>query len=139
MITQKQGGVTISESQTLQTVYAKIFATGIFHSSCRHWNYRLLAEQTWNDFKTHFATAYHQHKQMQGETASASGYANTAVAQPADDDLSGAAIDEFFNLSTATAVDRDIVATLTEANSSLTKQLEDSSKTLKEIRDLLKK
>jgi hypothetical protein len=29
---------------------------------------------------------------MKGETAAASGYANAAVAQPADDDLSGAAI-----------------------------------------------
>jgi hypothetical protein len=37
----------------------------------------------------------------------ASGYANTPVAQPADDDLVGAAIDAFTNLATATVVDRD--------------------------------
>jgi hypothetical protein len=61
------------------------------------------------------------------------------VAQPADEDLSGAAIDAFFNLATVTTVERDIVTTLTEANSRLTKQLEDSLKTLKEIRALLKK
>jgi hypothetical protein len=30
------GGVAISEVQKLQTAYAKIFATGIFHSACRH-------------------------------------------------------------------------------------------------------
>jgi hypothetical protein len=36
-------------------------------------------------------------------------------------------------------VDRGIFATLTEANSRLTKQLEDSSQTLKEIRSLLQK
>jgi hypothetical protein len=36
-------------------------------------------------------------------------------------------------------VDRGIVATLTEANSHLTKQLEDSSQTLNEIMALLKK
>jgi hypothetical protein len=53
------------------------------------------------------------------------------VAQPADEDLSGAAIDAFANLATATAVDRGIIATLTEANSRFTKQLEDSSQTLK--------
>jgi hypothetical protein len=64
------------------------------------------------------------HKHMQGETAAASGYANAAVSQPSDDDLAGAAIDAFSNLSTATVVDRGIVATLTEANSRLTKQLE---------------
>jgi hypothetical protein len=76
-------------------------------------------------------------KKIQRETAVASGYANTSVAQPADEDLSGAAIDEFTSLATATAVDRGIVATLTEANSRLTKQLEDSSQNLKEIKALL--
>jgi hypothetical protein len=83
--------------------------------------------------------AYCQHKQIQGETASASGYANASVAQPADEDLAGASIDEFANLATATAVDSGIVATLNEANSSLTKKLEDSSQTLKEIKALPKK
>jgi hypothetical protein len=76
---------------------------------------------------------------MQGGTAAASGYANAALAQPVDEDLAGAAIDEFANLATATAVDRGIVATVTESNSLLTKQLEDSSQNLKEIRALLKK
>jgi hypothetical protein len=47
---QKQGGVTISEAQKLQTVYANIFATGIFHIACRRWNDRLPAEQTCNLF-----------------------------------------------------------------------------------------
>jgi hypothetical protein len=138
LITQKQGGVTINETQKLQTAYAKIFATGIFHSDFHRWNDKLTSEQVWNAFKTHFAMAYRQYKQTQGETAAASGYANATVAQPADEDLAGSAIDAFENLATSTAVDRGIVATLTEANSCLTKQLEDSSQTLKEIRALLK-
>jgi hypothetical protein len=133
------GGITISEAKTLQTAYTKIFATVIFHSDCHHWNDRLPAEQTWNAFKTHFTMAYRQHKQMQGGKASASGYANTSVAQPDDEDLAGAAIDASANLATATAVDRDIVATLAEANSHLTKKLEDNSQNLKEIKALLKR
>jgi hypothetical protein len=76
---------------------------------------------------------------IQGETAASSRYANIAVAQPADEDLAGTTIDAFNNLATATAVDSGIVATLTESNSLLTKQLEDSSQTLKEIRALLKR
>jgi hypothetical protein len=55
------------------------------------------------------------------------------------EDLVGSAIYAFANLATATAVDRGIVATLTEANSRLTKQLEYSSQILKEIKALLKK
>jgi hypothetical protein len=59
----------------------------------------------------------------------ASGYANAAVAQPADDNLAGAAIDAFGNLVIATAVDSGIVATSTDANSLLTKKLEETSQT----------
>jgi hypothetical protein len=141
MLIQEDPGLcgTISETQKLQTAYAKIFATGIFHNFCRRWNERIPAEKTWNDFETHFETVYRQNKQMQGETAAASGYSNAAVSQPSDDDLAGAAIYAFSNLATATAVDRGIVATLTESNSRLTKKLEDGSQTLKEIRALLKK
>jgi hypothetical protein len=110
------GGITISEAQKLQTMYAIIFATGIFHSACSLWNDRLPAEQTWNAFKTHFATAYLHHKQMQGGAAASYGYDNAAVAQPADEYLYGAAISAFVNIVTATAVVRGIVATLTESN-----------------------
>jgi hypothetical protein len=89
-------------------------------------------------FKTHFATAYRQHNKIRGGVGAASGYANADVAQPADDDLNGEAIDAFFNLVTATAVECGIGATLTETNSCLTKKLDDSSQTLKESRALLK-
>jgi hypothetical protein len=43
------------------------------------------------------------------------------------------------NLLTATAADRGVVATLTEANSRLVKQLEDNSNELRELKDLIKK
>jgi hypothetical protein len=76
---------------------------------------------------------------MQGESAATSCYSNAAVAQPADDDLAEAAIDASANLATATAVYRCIVATLTDVNSRLAKQLEESDQALKEIRALLKK
>jgi hypothetical protein len=75
---------------------------------------------------------------MQGESGGTSGYAHAAVAQP-DENLTEAAIDAFANLASATAVEQSIVATLTEANSRLAKQLEDSSQALKEVKALLKK
>jgi hypothetical protein len=43
------------------------------------------------------------------------------------------------SLATATETDRGIVATLTEANSRLARQLEDRSNELKEVKALLKK
>jgi hypothetical protein len=49
------------------------------------------------------------------------------------------ALGAFANLATATAVDRKVVAQLTEANSRLSKQLEDNATSLKEVKALLKK
>jgi hypothetical protein len=43
------------------------------------------------------------------------------------------------NLATATAADRGVVATLTEANACLVKQLEDNSNELRELKALIKK
>jgi hypothetical protein len=53
--------------------------------------------------------------------------------------LSGKTIGALANLETATATDRGVVATLTEENSRLAKQLEDLSNELKYIKALLKK
>jgi hypothetical protein len=50
-----------------------------------------------------------------------------------------ATIGALANMETTTATDRGVVATLTEANSRLTKQLEDRSNDLKDIKALFKK
>jgi phage shock protein A len=76
---------------------------------------------------------------MQGETIGAQAFANAAVTQASEDDLAEQARGAFANLETATAVDRNVVAQLTEANSRLTKQLEDNATSLKEVKALLKK
>jgi hypothetical protein len=83
---------------------------------------------------------HRQHKQMQGESAANSGYhaANAAVGQT-EDQMTEATIGALTNLSTSTATDRDVVATLTESNSRLTKHLEDRSNELKNSKALLKK
>jgi phage shock protein A len=76
---------------------------------------------------------------MQGETIGAQAFANTAVTQASGDDLAKQALGAFANLATATAVDRNVVRQLTEANSRLSKQLEDNDTSLKEVKTLLKK
>jgi hypothetical protein len=74
----------------------------------------------------HFSAAHRQHKQMQGESAATSGYhsANAAVGQT-EEQMAEATIGALANLATAAAADRGVVATLTEANARLVKQLED--------------
>jgi hypothetical protein len=112
-------------------------------SACRRWNEKPLAAKTWAQFKAHFSAAHRQHKQMQGESAATAGYhsANAAVGQT-EDQMAEATIGALANLSTAntaTAADRGVVATPTEANARLVKQLEDNSNELRELKDLIKK
>jgi hypothetical protein len=134
------GGVLIGHPQQINFGYAKIFATGHFMSACRRWNEKHLIEKTWTQFKSHFAAAHRQHKKMQSESAATAGYhsANAAVGQT-EDQLAEAIIGALANLAMATAADRGVVATLTEANARIVKQLEDNSNELRELKALIKK
>jgi hypothetical protein len=136
----KQGGVLIGHTQKINVGYAKIFATGHFMSACRRWNEKLAIEKTWTQFKSHFAAAHRQHKQMQGESAATAGYhsSNAAVTHN-EDQMAESTIGALSNLSTATAADRGVVAALTQANSRLAKQLNDNSTELRELKALPKK
>jgi hypothetical protein len=136
------GGVLIGHPQQINVGYAKIFATGHFMSACRRWNEKPSADKAWAQFKSHFAAAHRQHKQMQGESAATSGYhsANAAVTQT-EDQMAEATIGALANMATATATaaGRGVVAALTQANSRLAKQLEDNSSELRELKALLEK
>jgi hypothetical protein len=109
-------------------------------STCRQWNEKPTAEKTWAQFKSHFAAAHCQHKQIQGESAATAGYhtENDAVTQT-EDQMAEATIGVLANLATATAADRGVMAAPTQANSRLTKQLEDNSSELRELKALLDK
>jgi hypothetical protein len=109
-------------------------------SACRRWNEKPHAEKTWAQFKAHFSAAHRQHKQMQGGSAATSGYhsAKAAVGQT-EDQMAETTIGALANLATATVADRGVVATLTDANSPISKQLEDNSKELRELKALIKK
>jgi hypothetical protein len=132
------GGVIIGHPQQINIGYAKIFATGHFMSACRQWNEKHTIEKPWTQFKSHFAAAHRQHKQMQGESASTAGYhsANATVAHN-EDQMAEPTIGALYNLATATAADRGVVVALTQANAHLTRQLEENSNELREMKALL--
>jgi hypothetical protein len=56
----------IGPAQKISAAYTKIFATGSLMSACHRWNEKEDADKIWANFKTHFAAARRQHKQMQG-------------------------------------------------------------------------
>jgi hypothetical protein len=134
------GRVLIGHPQQINVGYAKIFATGHFMSACCRWNEKHSVEKTWTQFKSHFAAAHCQHKQMQGESAATDGHhsANAAVGQT-EDQMVEATIEALANLATATAAHQGVVAALTQANARLVKQLEDNSNELRELKALIKK
>jgi hypothetical protein len=131
------GSVPIGPSQQINVEYAKIFATGKFMSACRHWNEKPAAEKTWTHFKSHFAAAHRQHKQMKGETAAHAGFysANTTMTQT-EDHMDEATIGALANIETANAADRGVVTALTQDNARLVKRLEETSAELRELRAL---
>jgi hypothetical protein len=75
---------------------------------------------------------------MKGQTAAHAGFqsANAAMTQN-EDHMAEATIGALANLATATAADRGVVAALTQPNSRLVKQLEETSSELRELKALL--
>jgi hypothetical protein len=109
-------------------------------SACRRCNEKPTSEKIWTQFKSHFAAAHRQHKQMQGESSATAGYhsANAAVIHN-EGQIDEATILALANIATATAADRGVVAALIQANSRLAKKLEDNSTELRDLKALLKK
>jgi hypothetical protein len=115
--------------------YTKAFATVIITSACHRWNKKEDTDRTWNNLKIHVAAAYRQHKQMQGESVTTSGYhaTNAAVAQT-ENVMDEATIGDLANLATETSSYHGVVAVLTEANARWARYLEKRSKESKEIK-----
>jgi hypothetical protein len=98
----------------------------------RRWNEKETAEKTWENFNAQFSADHVQHKQMQGESAANSGYhASNADVGKTEYQMAKATIGALTNLATAIATYHGFVATLIEANSRLTRQLEDRSNEFK--------
>jgi hypothetical protein len=103
-------------------------------SACHLWNKKTLVDKTWAQFKAHLSVAHRQHKhvQMHVESSATAGYhsVNAAVRQT-EDQMTESIIGALSNLATATAADRDVVETMTDANARLVKQQEDNSNELR--------
>jgi hypothetical protein len=131
------GGVPIGPSQQINVGYAKNLWRRAIHERLSPLERETSRWKTWTHFKSHFAAAHRQHKQMKEETAAHAGFhsANAAMAQT-EDHMAEATIGALSNLATATTSDRGVVAALTQAKARLVKQLEETSSELRELRAL---
>jgi phage shock protein A len=96
----------------------------LFRDDYRAWQSRAIAAKTWAQFKIDFATAHCEFR-LTNQTAQQSGFhsANMMIEQGRDDLMQEIA-EAIAQLTTATASDRGIVATLTTTNAKLANQLE---------------
>jgi hypothetical protein len=115
-------------------------------SACCRWNAKHAKhakhaiKKTWTQFKSHFAAAHRQQKQMQGESSATAGYhSDNAAVGHTKDQMAETTIGALYNLVMETEADRGVVAALTQASSCFVKQLEQSSNELQELKALFKK
>jgi hypothetical protein len=134
------GGALIGFPQQIKVGYAKIFTAGHFMSACRRWNEKPHAEKLSHNLRpTSPPPTVSTGKCKVNLPQHPDTTLPTQLSDKTEDQMAKATIGALSNLTTATAADRGVVATLTEANTRLAKQLEDNSNELRELKALIKK
>jgi hypothetical protein len=120
----KRAKAGYTEQHVIQTTYNIIVDTGIFQDACKEWRRRDEEDQTWAEFKLHFATAHQEMRESQ-ETAQSAGYHGANNVQQDDSHM-----EAYANFA---AADRNSNAQLTSTISTLTAALTEALKANKEI------
>jgi hypothetical protein len=108
----------------INVAYMLIFNTVLFPDACRAWQSRAVAEKTWAQFKTDFATAPREFR-LTNQTAQHFGFhsANIMIEQGQNESMQDTA-NAIAQLATSTDSDRGTVTTLNTTNAKLATQLE---------------
>jgi hypothetical protein len=113
------------EAHYFNIAFLFILNTGTIPKACRYWKQITPVNQTWEYFLREFARA-HREQRILSNTASGAGYHTANVTEnyahdqlPAD----GGFVTDMAKLATTTSADRETVATLTKAISTLSDQL----------------
>jgi uncharacterized coiled-coil protein SlyX len=104
-------GRPITNNRVMDALYTVIFNTGVMCNECEKWEDKAVADRTYENFKTHFATAQRKLKHRQKTSTKQGGFhgANALVTDQLDQ-----ANDALVNLATAAASDRDHMLLLNE-------------------------
>ena len=108
--------------QILQTAYYGISLSNLYTDACKEWRRKPQAEKTWTNFKTFFASEYHELKEQEKTTAMGQGYHSAnVVRQNADDDA--LIVESLQHLALAATTDKQTIAQLVESNAKLTENI----------------
>jgi hypothetical protein len=129
------GGQPYGAAMIVHVSYALVFNTGLFPDACRAWQSRAIAGKTWAQFKLDFATA-HREFRLTNQTAHQSGFhsANMMIEQGREETMQDT-FNAIAQLATATASDRDTLATLTTTNAKLATQLKAAQAQIAQLKD----
>jgi hypothetical protein len=130
------GNAPYTVNQVLSIAFNHVFRTGTMQSACECWTSLDPMNKTWVNFQDMFTSA---HKTYETLTAQAGGYhgANNVHAQETEF-FYNAKSESFANLAMAASDDKDLLSTLTNANSTLTNQLATKDKIIAALQEQLR-
>ena len=107
--------------QILQTAYYAVSSSNLYTDACKEWRRKPLNEKTWINFKTFFATEYHEIKEQEKTTAMAKGYGyhSAHLVQQANEQQDSLLADSLQHLALAATTDKQTIAQLVAANAKL--------------------
>jgi hypothetical protein len=129
------GGKPYGAAMIVNVAYTLVFNTGLFPDACRAWQSRSIAGKTWAQFKLDVATANCEFR-ITNQTAHQSGFhsANMMIEKGREETMQDT-VDAIAQLATATASDRQTLATLTKTNAKLATQLEAAQAQIAQLKD----
>jgi hypothetical protein len=113
-------GQPYGDAMIVNVAYTLVFNTGLFPDACRAWQVCPAAQQTWINFKVHFSAA---HREFRLTNQTAQQFVFHSANMMIENHPYQGTTDTTAQLEVATALDRDMVDTLTTANAKLILQL----------------
>jgi hypothetical protein len=129
------GGQPYGAAMIVNVAYTLVFNTRLFPDACRAWQSRVIAGETWAQFKIDFATAHCEFR-LTNQTAHQSGFHSASMMiEQGREEIMQDTFDAIAQLATATASDRGTVVTLTTTNAKLATQLEAVQAQISQLKD----
>ena len=124
-------GIPISEATMVSTGTKAAINCGGMELAWREWKRRPLADQTWNNWKTHWTAAFAESRDITRMTAGDRAFANQAATDAEQAERMVSSLD---NLANAAIQKNDTVDKLVAANERLAKALADANSALARLR-----
>ena len=103
--------------QVVTNAFQIVFQTGMFVQYCKYWKRKTIADKTWSNFKTFFATAHQEWRESQSTTSGNLYSTAPIVGASANAVLRyNETADTIAYLATSTSADCTTVATLASTN-----------------------